>query len=209
MHRMGQSQSFGCLLFILLLCYNSNIDIFAMPKNGHTKPSVQSESFRPVFSEDDGTSYPDKSSTGWPSPLDDEQFLQVLLGEAPPPDTYNGERLSEILAAGENTIICSRICGSVANAIGEFAGRFILEGPPSTQDVVNDYISKCHSKICAVSNWSQQLHLGPDSSCYRLESLARCTEANRLSVLVRAVPVQASVQVCYIYSPVGGRTLSV
>ena len=120
-----------------------------------------------------------------------DEFFQSLLGEISQTETYNGEELSEILAEGENAIICSRICGSVANAIGEFAGRFNLEGPPSTQDVVNAYISQCHSRICAVSNWSQQLHLGPDSSCYRFESWAGCTDANQLSVLVRAVLVQA------------------
>ena len=174
--------------------------------NENSEPSAKSEPktalILPVFSEDD-TYHPGQFSgpdTGGAHWLNHDEFFQSLLGGFPQPEIYHGEDLSEILAAGENTIICSRICGSVANAIGEFAGRFILEGPQGTQDVVNDYISKCYSEICAVSKWSQQLRLGPDSSCYHFESSARCTDANRLSVLIRAVPVTASIQVSYVLS---------
>jgi len=100
----------------------------------NSEPSAKSDPktalILPVFSEDDTYhpgqfSWPDTGGAHW---LAHDLFFQSLLGEVPQTETYNGEELSEILAGGENAIICSRICGSVANAIGEFAGRSILEG---------------------------------------------------------------------------------
>jgi hypothetical protein len=178
-----------------------------MSTNGHCQSlehtSSGHEQIRPVFSEDDDTnpsgicSWHDIMGASW---LDEDLFMRSLLAPGPEPsapDTIDEDQLIDILVGGENTIICSKICPSITNAINEFTGQFTQGGPPDSHGLITDYITRCHSEIWAVPDWSQRLRLGPDSSYYQFESLATCTHTKQMSVLVRAVPVQARIQVSY------------
>lgn len=94
-----------------------------------------------------------------------------------------------------NTIVRWDIITATRQAIDEMVQRRIDNGLPVVEKMITNCKSEFVNEISEVNDWAEQLDLGPDSSSYKFEGLARITPTVQISVLVTIVPDEADIEV--------------